>query len=122
MANSPVLSVSFEDCRRELIEAGGPAAQEVYRRWRARAESQPAYKDVVAFVEGFTHQYLFTITEDQLEAAKRRSQHALGQLRKEEAEDRRIEDFDTPFALHHLFHMYLDRGARFLHGRTGGNG
>jgi hypothetical protein len=71
--------------------------------------NRPEYSKVIAFVESFSHQFLFEITEEMLEETKRRSVHALGQLKKAEAEDRRIEDFDTPFALHHLFHMYLEQ-------------
>lgn len=90
-----VTSVSFQDCLHELIEAGGAAAQQEYRSWRARPLNRPAYGKVIAFVESFTHRFLFEITEEMLEETKRRSVHALGQLKKEEAEDRRIEDFDT---------------------------
>ena len=106
--DAPVTAVSFEDCRRELIDAGGPAAQHAYMSWRARMESRPDYKEVISFVERFIHRFLFMITEEMLEETKKRSSHALGNLSKEDAEDRRIEDFDTPFALHHLFHMYLE--------------
>jgi hypothetical protein len=103
-----ISSVSFQDCFHELIEAGGAAAQQEYRSWRARPLNRPEYGKVIAFVESFTHRFLFEINEEMLEESKRHSLHALGQLKKEEAEDRRIEDFDTPFAIHHLFHMYLE--------------
>lgn len=107
MSVSPVTSVSFDDFRHDLIDAGGKA-QQVYLSWHARPEARPDYRDVIFFVEGFVHRFLFTITEEMLEETMKRSEHALGDLKREEAEDRRIEDFDTPFALHYLFHMYLE--------------
>jgi hypothetical protein len=46
-----------------------------------------------------------------LDTARRHSDHALGDLKKAEAEDSRIENFDTPFALHHLFHRFLEENS-----------
>lgn len=104
-----VTEVSFADCYRELVEAGGPHAQKLYAEWRHRMQDKPGYDQVVSFVEGFTHRFLFQITEANLDDVRSRSAHALGNLRREEAEDRRIEDFDTPFALQHLFHGFLEQ-------------
>lgn len=73
-----VTSVSFQDCLHELIDAGIPAAQQEYLRWRARSQARLGYKEVIAFVEGFTHQFLFEITEEMLEEVKSKSVHALG--------------------------------------------
>ena len=103
-----VTEVSFETCHRELIDNGGDEARRVYRAWRSRMEQQAPYQEVVSFVEGFTHRFLFTITQEMLESVVRRSDHALGKLKKEEVQDKRIEDFDTPFALHHLFHRFIE--------------
>jgi hypothetical protein len=107
----PVTHVSFQACYAELVENGGPAAQRVYRDWRRRMQACPAYAEVVNFVEGFTHRFLFSVTEEMLCDARARSEHALGSLKREEAEDRRIEDFDTPFALQHLFHRFLEESS-----------
>lgn len=104
-----VTEVSFADCYRELVEAGGPHAQKLYAEWRHRTQDKPGYDQVVSFVEGSTHRFLFQITEANLDDVRNRSAHALGDLKREEAEDRRIEDFDTPFALHHLFHGFLEQ-------------
>jgi hypothetical protein len=104
MPYAPIAAVSFEDCRRELIDSGD-AARMAYEDWNTRTDLK---NEVVPFVEGFTHRAFFAISEEMIEETKKRSEHALGDLKKEEASDPRIEDFSTPFALEHLFHMYLE--------------
>ncbi|WP_019588049.1 hypothetical protein [Deinococcus apachensis] len=94
---------SFEDCRRELLERGGPPAQGVYRRWLGR----PGYQPVHDFVHGFVHRYLGEITREELLDARARSEHALGDVRSEE-QLREVEDWTTGFAFEHLFHHYLE--------------
>ena len=76
---------------------------EEYRRWRRR----PGYGEVVEFVENFEHRHLFEITSSQLEAVKRRSWHALGNVCKEEQLPE-VENFTCPFAFQHLFHRYVE--------------
>lgn len=109
MREQTITSVSFQDCLHELIEAGGAAGRQEYQSWRDRPLRRPEYGKVIPFVESFTHRFLFEITEEMLAETKRCSEHALGELKREEVEDRRIEDFDTPFAIHHLFHLFLEQ-------------
>lgn len=94
---------SFEDCRRELLVRGGPAAQSAYRAWLAR----PGYEAVHEFVHSFTHTYLASVTPKELADVRSRSAHALGDVRTEE-QLQEVEDWTTPFAFQHLFHRFLE--------------
>ncbi len=96
-------TVGFDDCRRELLDRARGRALEEYRRWRRR----PGYGEVVEFVENFEHRYLFEIRPREIESVKQRSEHALGDVYKEEQLPE-VEDFTCPFAFQHLFHRYVE--------------
>jgi hypothetical protein len=97
------MKVSFDDCRRELLERGGRSALNTYRSWLNR----PGYEAVHDFVHGFQHDYLFNITYEEIVQARKASDHALGDVKKEE-QLREVEDWTTPFAFQHLFHRFLE--------------
>jgi hypothetical protein len=97
------LEVSFEDCKRELLNAANAKGMAAYDEWRHRH----GYEEVVQFVEGFRHRRLFELSADDIRKVMRRSGHALGDVDKTEA-IRSIEDFTCPFALQHIFHGYLE--------------
>ena len=62
---------------------------------------------MVAFVQNFAHEFLFTIHPDDVQRIRDKSSHALGDIKA--AEQRAyIENFTTPFAFQHLFHWYLE--------------
>ncbi len=99
--------ISFDDCRRELLERGGKPAQGAYKDWLNR----PGYEAVHSFVHGFRHDYLFTITYEEVRRARAESVHALGNVKKEE-QLREVEDWTTPYAFQHLFHKFLEEERR----------
>lgn len=98
------MHVGFDDCKRELLNRAGGYALSQYHRWRIR----PGYGEVVAFVENFTHRYLYELTPAQVRSVARCSQHALGNVQAREAMDE-VEDCTTPFAYQHLFHCYVEQ-------------
>jgi hypothetical protein len=107
-----VRSVSFQDCVTELVDSGSLSAKEAFEAWKRRPLRHPEYTEVIALVEGLTHNFLYTISEEMLDETKASSEHALGDLRKEAVEDQRIENFATPFALHHLFHFFMEQSTQ----------
>ncbi|MGO9613052.1 MAG: hypothetical protein ACLPX5_08455 [Dissulfurispiraceae bacterium] len=104
---SAIESFSFNDCRRELLDNAGPVAQSAYVKWRQR----PGGEEVVSFVEGFTHNYLFSLASEKIRSVISHSAHALGDIKKEEQIEF-IEDFTCPFALEHIFHGYLEKNKQ----------
>ena len=98
------MNVTFADCRRELVLAGGTGAKSAYEEWRTR----PGYGAVVDFVENFTHEELFRITPDDVRRVCQETEHALGNVPKEH-QIQKIQDFTCPFALQHLFHRSIER-------------
>lgn len=96
-------SVSFDDCRRELLTDANDRCLAAYRKWRSR----PGYGEVVKFVEGFTHSFLFTIEPGDILDIAERSSPPLGNVRKEEQLEY-VENFTAPFALQHLFHRCIE--------------
>ena len=102
-ADSRITAVGFGDCKRELLDRAKGRALEEYRRWRR----QPGYGEVVDFVETFEHKYLFETTMSEISAVKRRSEHALGDVEKEEQLPE-VENFTCPFAFQHLFPFYIE--------------
>lgn len=103
--------VTLHDLQSDLIRPSGPEAERVYLAWRSRTRIS-GYEEVIPFVEGFTHRFLYEITEDLLEEVKRRSKHALGDLVREVVELEGMENFHAPFANQFLFHMYLEQQRR----------
>ncbi len=97
------MEVGFEDCQRELLDRVDGEATRRYREWRGRS----GHSEVVAFVENFTHRYLYEITPVQARSVMARSGHALQGVYKE---DRllEVEDATVPFAYQHLFHGYVE--------------
>jgi hypothetical protein len=59
-----------------LNSAKGRVLEE-YRQWRRRS----GYSDVVEFAGSFEPRYLFEVTSNEIESAKRRSWHAHGDVR-----------------------------------------
>jgi hypothetical protein len=96
-------SVSFEDCKIDLLNNVTVHGNEQYDKWLAR----PGYDAVVDFVSSFTHTHLFCISSDEIKSVVERSSHPLGDIRSTEQLDI-IEDFSTPFAFQHLFHWYIE--------------
>lgn len=95
--------ISFQDCKTQLLDKAGSAGARAYEEWRNRR----GWEDVVTFVEGFTHQVLLTLQPTDLKKVMLHSEHALGDVQKEER-IKEIEDFTCPFALQHVFHHYLE--------------
>ena len=99
-------TVSFADCRRELLDRAGPAGRAAYDHWRrTRGE------EVVGFVEGFTHEHLFRVTAEEVRATLHASEHALGDVRSRE-QLAVVEDFTCPYALEHVFHRFVEERRR----------
>ncbi|WP_157659667.1 hypothetical protein [Burkholderia ubonensis] len=98
-----MIAISYFDCCRDLLDRAGRPARDVLADWRARS----GYGHVVAFVENFTHRYLFALSPNDVRNVIRNSTHALGNVKAEEQLDY-IEDFTTPFAFQHLFHWYIE--------------
>lgn len=63
----------------------------------------PQFQQVVPFVTGFVHDYLFQTDPAAVDSVIERSGHAFGNVQSTEQLEV-IEDFSTPFALQHLFH------------------
>ena len=97
------MEVSFADCKRELLKESNRKALAAYQAWRARR----GWDEVITFVEGFTHRHLFELSSSKLRKVIDRSEHALGNVQKEEA-IKSVENFTCPFALQHIFHGYLE--------------
>ena len=97
------METSFDDCRLELLSKANTRGQAAYQQWRKR----DGYQEVVRFVEGFTHRFIYTLAPADMHDAVERTGHALGDVRKEEAIGA-IQDFTCPFALHHMFHELLE--------------
>lgn len=98
------MTISFQDCKSELLDKSGRAGTAAYEKWKAR----PDGKEVARFVEGFTHAHLLTITTASLRVVMNASGHALGDIKTEEQLPF-IENFTCPFALQHIFHGYIER-------------
>lgn len=98
------MTVSFSDCCDELLFKGNTQCQNSYNYWTRRPEIRA---EVVPFVEGFTHSFLFRATRADYEAVVSTSGHALGNVQTSE-QIREVEDFFTPFAFQHLFHDYIE--------------
>jgi hypothetical protein len=96
------VKVSFQDCCRDLLRDGSGAASAL-QAWQL----DPKFQQVVPFVTGFVHDYLFQIDPAAVESVIARSGHALGNVQSTE-QLKVIEDFSTPFALHHLFHWCVE--------------
>ena len=101
--------VTFQDAYASLI-ARSPAALERYAAWRATRP--PA---VIDFVQQFEHDWLFDISSEEIRhvigaCEENDNTFPLGNVQPRE-QLREVEDLDTPFALQHLFHMYLRRRA-----------
>ena len=90
-----IASLSFDDLHRELILSGGSKAQDAYADWRKR-RTWRGYEKVIRFVEGFSHQFLYSITAETLDDVKKRSEHALGILDKQEVLKVGFEDVHIP--------------------------
>src|SRR4051812_27391999 len=97
------MTVTFQDCQRDLLNRGGQPTIQVFDEWRNR----PGYEEVVTFVMNFSHDYLFWVDHAEVVAVMSRSEHALGDVRKEEQLPE-VENFTCPFAFQHLFHKYLE--------------
>jgi hypothetical protein len=100
------MQISFEDCKRELLEKPNRNGQAAYKEWRSR----PGYDKLVEYVEGFTHRYLFTLSPEAVKKVMDDSEHPLGNVGKEEVL-RFIEDFTCPFALQHVFHGFIEQAG-----------
>ena len=98
------MTISFQDCKSALLDKSGSAGNAAYEKWRAR----PDGKEVVQFVEGFTHAHLLTLTTASIRTVMSASSHALGDVEAEEQLSF-IEDFTCPFALQHIFHGYIEQ-------------
>jgi hypothetical protein len=97
------MEISFQQCKQELLDNANPHGQAAYAEWRQRA----GYGPVIAFVEGFTHRQRFRLWSGMIRDVMKRSDHALGDVRKEEAL-KSIEDYTCPFAVQHMFHAYIE--------------
>ena len=97
------MKISFDDCRAQLLDKSGKAGHGAYAEWRARANG----RDVVRFVESFTHETLLRLTPADMKSVMSESDHALGDVRSEE-QLRFIENFTCPFALQHIFHYFIE--------------
>ena len=98
------MKVTFEECKRALVNPSESKAQRALREWRNRS----GYEKVVDWVMDFEHDYLFQITIPNLRQVQKDSEHALGDVQSQEQMPE-VEDFTCPFALEHLFHMYVER-------------
>jgi len=108
----PTRDVGVDLCLRELMEPGGASVRAEYEAWRRR----PGFGAVHEFVGGFSHRALYALSVADVEAACRRTEHALGDVSKgwleAQPDYRAARDFDTPFAMQHLFHAFLERRGR----------
>lgn len=95
---------AFTQCYSELVERGGHRALSAVATW----EQRPGFSEVVSFVKGFDHNALYSLTTDHVRQVIGTTDHALGDVRKEE-QIASVENFTCPFALHHLFHRLIER-------------
>jgi hypothetical protein len=95
-----VLATTYEDvCSHFLPEA--PAAQEALRAWR----SDPDKRDVVPFVEHSETRLLYSLAVADVEEVCRRTEHALGDVKRSFAESiGLIVDWHPSFAFEHVLH------------------
>jgi hypothetical protein len=97
------MQVSFKSCCEDLLRPGALGAHYAIQRWRGNS----LYRDVIPFVENFTHRYLFELGNGTVRDIVARSSHALGDVQSTEQLEE-VENFHTPFALQHLFHWYVE--------------
>jgi len=95
--------ITFDDCCNELLGRGATGGLQALDRWSCN----PRLREVVPFVKGFAHEYLFTLGPDTVRDVISRSTHALGNVESTEQLPV-IENFTAPFALQHLFHWYVE--------------
>jgi len=98
------MRVTFQECYSELVEHGGPQARRAYQQWEAR----PGYESVVAFVKNFSQEKIFGLRPQDVRNVVLTTEHALGDVPSRH-QIPEIEDFTCPFALHHLFHRFIER-------------
>lgn len=98
-----MLNITFADCFNHLMTHASSRGRHAYREW----EQRPGYGEVVAFVKGFSHTYIYSVTSTEIADVIKLSDHALGDVQSHEAIEL-IENFTTPFAFQHLFHWYLE--------------
>lgn len=80
---------------------------------RKRADTWSQRDDeITAFVHGFEHRVLPTITPDQVERVRDASSHALGKLDKQRDTHRFIDFANPKWAITYLFHEIMERDGR----------
>ncbi|WP_342114573.1 hypothetical protein [Pseudoduganella sp. OTU4001] len=95
--------ITFDNCCQDLLRPGATGATRALQAWRRNA----LYREVVPFVENFSHRFLYELGPESVRDVIMRSRHALGDVESVE-QLAVIEDFHTPFALQHLFHWYVE--------------
>jgi len=96
--------IGYEECQRELLANANAAGKTAHERWLTRFDLKEA---VIPFVQGFKHEKLFTFAMSDYERVVKESGHALGNVQSGE-QIKGIEDYNTPFALQHLFHDLIE--------------
>jgi hypothetical protein len=89
------METSFDDCRHEPLSKAETHGHAAYEQWRNR--------DVVRFVERFTHRFIYTLSPTDVLDTAEHTGHALGDVQAGESV-RAIQDFTCPFALSQIFH------------------
>lgn len=98
------IQVTFDDCCQDLLRPGAIGAARALQAWRRNT----LYREVVPFIENFSHRFLYELGPESVRDVIKRSRHALGDVESEE-QLTVIEDFHAPFALQHLFHWYVEK-------------
>jgi hypothetical protein len=107
--------ITYRDCVSDLVR-GDQAAQR-HRRWLVREQGKSPEYSVLQEqfrlrVQEFAHEHLFDVSPEAVRDVRKRTEHALGDLKKNEASKSQVEDFDTPFSLTYFFHALLEKLRR----------
>jgi very-short-patch-repair endonuclease len=114
----PSAGCDFEALRRDILVPGGARAARSYREWLERAQRNPDYGPVQAFVHAQRHDTLHALAVAEVERIAAdpdpavRTGHALGRIRKDEPGVIATRDFSTPWAIAYLLHGLLESMGR----------
>lgn len=100
------MQVTLSTCESELYPMLSSAGFGGLEKWERDRPPK-----VINFAKQFTHEFLFDVRPDNVLDVARRTEHALGDVRKSEILTE-IEDYSSPFAFQDMFHACLEeKGA-----------
>src|SRR5437879_4824641 len=100
-STDPPHATRYEDAVRHFLGAC-PEWDSLLQAWRADSRYRP---EVVPFVESFKATVLYTLTPEDVQSVCRKTEHALGTVKRQAGEAvRQAVDWNPAFALEHALH------------------